>query len=50
MKVKLTTAQFKRLMANTDSKSKRPMITIDLGKVGKREAQEIIDLLKEKKG
>jgi hypothetical protein len=49
MKIKLTTAQFKRLLATAETNSVRPIITLDLGKISKKEAQEIIDLLKEKK-
>lgn len=48
MKLKITTQQFKRLLEKPQIKPKFP-ITIDLAKVSKEEAQEIIDLLKEKK-
>lgn len=48
MKLKLTVEQFKRLLENPNLKPKYP-ITIDLAKVGKKQAQEIIDILKKKR-
>lgn len=48
MRLKITVDQFKRVLEKSDTKPKYP-ITIDLGKVSKKEAQEIIDLLKEKR-
>lgn len=48
MKLKLTVKQIKILLALPETKVKLP-ITIDLGKVSKTQAQEIIDLIKEKR-
>ncbi|RYZ81465.1 MAG: hypothetical protein EOP04_23925 [Proteobacteria bacterium] len=49
MRLTLTADQFKRLLQKSDTKPKYP-ITLDLKKISKAEAQEIIDLLKKKKG
>lgn len=48
MKLKITTQQFKRLLEKQLIQPKFP-ITMDLSKVSKEEAKEIVDLLKEKR-
>lgn len=49
MRLKLTVAQFKRILERPDTEAKYP-ITIDLKKVPKSEVKELIALLKKKKG
>ena len=45
----MTVTQFKKLMELPDTKKKYPTITMDLAKVGKKQAQEIIDIMKKKR-
>lgn len=46
-KLKITSIQFKKLLENPDIKVRYP-ITLDLNKISKKEASEIIELLKKK--
>lgn len=50
LKMTVTVAQFKKLMElPDDTKENLPIITMDLAKIGKKQAQEITNLLKKKR-